>query len=213
MGWLNVAEVQRCRVAWRVCTHGCVAMATVQRRSGACARFLARSPASRCMLLICRACLHTNAAGMAIWRAVRPRPEDWEVEHGYLSWGDIGQPSLLTYTFEGNQMSWQVRMRVAEVRREAGPPFGVLAQSCWSCQDRTNAAGSLLQGPPGLPAKEMQAYAFGMRGAACLAKGNVAHALAQQLLLPRPAAHAGLCPLARGAAGRDWRRAARLHLE
>lgn len=45
---------------------------------------------------------------MAIWRAVRPQPADWVVEHGSVSWGAPGQPTVLTSTFGNGMLSWQV---------------------------------------------------------------------------------------------------------
>lgn len=58
--------------------------------------------------------LHTTPlhlpTGMAIWRAIRPKPADWLVDHGHVGWAAPGRPSLLTTTLSGDmegKMCWQ----------------------------------------------------------------------------------------------------------
>jgi hypothetical protein len=54
------------------------------------------------------ACLPSSMPGMAIWRAVRPRPADWPVDVGYVGFGAPGKPTCMTHTIgDGSQLAWQ----------------------------------------------------------------------------------------------------------
>ncbi|KAI3426504.1 hypothetical protein D9Q98_008869 [Chlorella vulgaris] len=48
-----------------------------------------------------------NYLGVAIWRAVRPVPADWPIDHGWVSYGALGTSSILTSTLGNGTLAWQ----------------------------------------------------------------------------------------------------------
>ena len=113
--------------------------------------------------------------GMAIWRAVRPQPGDWLVEHGSVSWGGPGQPSLMTSTFGDGQMSWQVGKHAAATTCRAGdapfmqrgcrhaqPPLPCLA-AAHAARDPSHRPAAPLQGFAPWPADQLHVIGGGRR--------------------------------------------------
>lgn len=49
------------------------------------------------------------ATGMAVWRATRPRPADWPVETGSVTWLTPQKPGCMTHTIgeDGAMLTWQ----------------------------------------------------------------------------------------------------------